>query len=150
MTWPIIKLIWDLMLIYMYIVTKFGADWFIFVDAREETKSNATIFPNSRANNSRSCCTDSNWITVILEQRIKVMNRIYSWLKPYVRSVVFLFPSYWAKIYFKTKFCATLEFTQHDWIMSINSLILYLIDTHFNTSIIDCFWKHCGKRKKCS
>ena len=33
MTWPIIKLIWDLMLIY--IVTKFGVDWFIFVDARK-------------------------------------------------------------------------------------------------------------------
>ena len=29
----------------MYIVTKFGADWFISVDARELTKSNAAIFP---------------------------------------------------------------------------------------------------------
>ena len=38
----------------MFIVTKFGADWLIFVDAREETKSNIAIFPNSRANNS-SC-----------------------------------------------------------------------------------------------
>ena len=38
----------------IFIVTKFGADWFIFVDARELTKSNAAIFPNSRANNS-SC-----------------------------------------------------------------------------------------------
>ena len=37
-----------------YIVTKFGADWFIFVDVREKTKLNAAIFPNSRANNS-SC-----------------------------------------------------------------------------------------------
>ena len=36
------------------IVTKFGADWFIFVDVREETKSNAEFFHNSRANNS-SC-----------------------------------------------------------------------------------------------
>ena len=35
-------------------MTKFGADWFIFVDAGEKTKSNAAIFPNSRANNS-SC-----------------------------------------------------------------------------------------------
>ena len=33
MTWPAIKLIWDLMLIY--IVTKFGADWFTFVDGTE-------------------------------------------------------------------------------------------------------------------
>ena len=33
MTWPIIKLIWDLMLIF--IVTNFGADWFLFVDVRE-------------------------------------------------------------------------------------------------------------------
>ena len=33
MTWPIIKPIQDLMLIF--IVTKFGADWFIFVDVRE-------------------------------------------------------------------------------------------------------------------
>ena len=38
----------------IYIVTKFSADWFIFVDAIELTKSNAEIFPNSRANNS-SC-----------------------------------------------------------------------------------------------
>ena len=38
----------------IYIVIKFGADWFIFVDAREYTKLNAAIFPNSRANNS-SC-----------------------------------------------------------------------------------------------
>ena len=38
----------------MFIVTKFGADWLIFVDAREKTKSNVAIFPNSRANNS-SC-----------------------------------------------------------------------------------------------
>ena len=37
----------------LYIVTKFGADWFIFVDAIKYTKSNAAIFPNSRANNSR-------------------------------------------------------------------------------------------------
>ena len=36
----------------IFIVTKFGADWFIFVDAREKTKSNVAIFPNSRANNS--------------------------------------------------------------------------------------------------
>ena len=35
-------------------MTKFGADWFIFVDAREQTKSNAAIFPYSRANTS-SC-----------------------------------------------------------------------------------------------
>ena len=35
-------------------MTKFGADWFTFVDAREKTNSNAAIFPNSRANNS-SC-----------------------------------------------------------------------------------------------
>ena len=35
-------------------VTKFGADWFIFVDVREYTKLNAAIFNNSRANNS-SC-----------------------------------------------------------------------------------------------
>ena len=38
----------------IFIVTKFGADWFIFVDARKLTKSNAATFPNSRANNS-SC-----------------------------------------------------------------------------------------------
>ena len=38
----------------IFIVTKFGADWIIFVDAREQTKSNAATFPNSRANNS-SC-----------------------------------------------------------------------------------------------
>ena len=38
----------------IFIVTKFGADWFIFVDAREYTKSNVAIFSNSRANNS-SC-----------------------------------------------------------------------------------------------
>ena len=36
-----------------YILTKFGADWLIFVDARVETKSDAAIFPNPRANNSR-------------------------------------------------------------------------------------------------
>ena len=38
----------------IFIVTKFGADWFIFVDAREQTKLNAAIFPDSRTNNS-SC-----------------------------------------------------------------------------------------------
>ena len=37
-----------------FIVTKFGADWFIFVDVREYAKSNAAIFHNSRPNNS-SC-----------------------------------------------------------------------------------------------
>ena len=36
---------------FIFIVTKFGADWFIFV---EKTKSNAAIFHNSRPNNS-SC-----------------------------------------------------------------------------------------------
>ena len=35
-------------------MTKFGADWFIFVDVREKTKLNAAIFHNSRPNNS-SC-----------------------------------------------------------------------------------------------
>ena len=44
------QLIWDLMLIF--IVTKFGAEWFIFIDVREETKSHAAIFDNSRPNNS--------------------------------------------------------------------------------------------------
>ena len=39
---------------FIFIVTKFGADWFIFVDVREETKSNAAIVHNSRPNNS-SC-----------------------------------------------------------------------------------------------
>ena len=39
----------------IFIVTKFGADWFISADARELTKSTVAIFPNSRANNS-SCC----------------------------------------------------------------------------------------------
>ena len=38
----------------IHIETKFFADWFIFVDAREQPKSNAEIFPNWRANNS-SC-----------------------------------------------------------------------------------------------
>ena len=36
----------------IFIVTKFGADWFIFV--HEDARENAAIFPNSRANNS-SC-----------------------------------------------------------------------------------------------
>ena len=36
----------------IFTVTKFGAHWFIFVHATELTKSNAAIFPNSRANNS--------------------------------------------------------------------------------------------------
>ena len=36
-----------------YILTKFGADWLIFVDGRVQTKSDAAIFPKSRANNSR-------------------------------------------------------------------------------------------------
>ena len=36
------------------IVTKFGADWFKFVDVKEQTKLNAAIFHNSRPNNS-SC-----------------------------------------------------------------------------------------------
>ena len=35
----------------IYILTKLGADWSIFVDARV-LKSNSAIFPNSRANNS--------------------------------------------------------------------------------------------------
>ena len=38
----------------IFIVNKFGANWFIFVDARELTKSDVAIFPNSCANNS-SC-----------------------------------------------------------------------------------------------
>ena len=38
----------------IFIVTKFGADWFIFLDVKEQTKSNAAIFHNSRPNNS-SC-----------------------------------------------------------------------------------------------
>ena len=38
-----------------YILTKFGADWLIFVDARVLTKSDSAIFPKSRANNSK--CT---------------------------------------------------------------------------------------------
>ena len=36
------------------LIFKSGADWFIFVDARELTKWNEAIFPNSRANNSSS------------------------------------------------------------------------------------------------
>ena len=35
----------------IFIVTKFGADWFIIVDVREKT--NAAIFHNSRPSNSR-------------------------------------------------------------------------------------------------
>ena len=38
----------------IFIVTNFGADWFIFEGVREKTKSNAAIFQNSRPNNS-SC-----------------------------------------------------------------------------------------------
>ena len=30
------------------------------------------------------------------------------------------------------------------------SLTLYSIDTHFNTSTADSFWKYCGKRRNCS
>ena len=37
----------------IYILTKFGAYWLIFVDAGVYTKSDSAIFPNSRANNSR-------------------------------------------------------------------------------------------------
>ena len=44
------ELIRDLMA--TYILTKFSADWLIFVDARVLTKSVTAIFPNSRANNS--------------------------------------------------------------------------------------------------
>ena len=51
----IITLIRDLMV--TYILTKFGADWSIFVDDRVLTKSYSAIFPNSRANNSG--CTGS-------------------------------------------------------------------------------------------
>ena len=29
-------------------------------------------------------------------------------------------------------------------------LTLYSIDTHFDTSTADSFWKHCGKRRNCS
>ena len=29
-------------------------------------------------------------------------------------------------------------------------LTLHSIDTHFNTSTTDSFWKHCGKRRNCS
>ena len=29
-------------------------------------------------------------------------------------------------------------------------LTLYSIDTHFNPSTTDSFWKHCGKRRNCS
>ena len=36
----------------LYIVTKFGTDWFVFVDAREYKKSNKEIFPSS---NNSSC-----------------------------------------------------------------------------------------------
>ena len=50
-TTSIIELIRDLMVIY--ILTKFGADWSIFVNAGVLTKSYSAIFPNSRANNSR-------------------------------------------------------------------------------------------------
>ena len=39
---------------FIFIVTKFGADWFIFVDVKEKTKSNAAIFHNARPNNSSS------------------------------------------------------------------------------------------------
>ena len=31
-----------------------------------------------------------------------------------------------------------------------NILTLYSIDTHFNASTTDSFWKHCGKRRNCS
>ena len=37
----------------IFILTKFGTDLVIFVDARVEIKSNSTNFPNSRANNSK-------------------------------------------------------------------------------------------------
>ena len=41
-----------------------------------------------------------------------------------------------------------------DWAMRLclsgEKLTLYSINTHFNTSTIDCFWKHCGKRRNCS
>ena len=46
----IIELNLDLKVIY--ILTKFCADWLIFVDDRVQTKSYSAIFPNSRANNS--------------------------------------------------------------------------------------------------
>ena len=36
----------------IYILTKFGVNWFIFVDDKIETKSDSTIFLNSRASNS--------------------------------------------------------------------------------------------------
>ena len=38
---------------HIYVI-KFGANWFIFVDVREKTKSSAANFHNSRPNNS-SC-----------------------------------------------------------------------------------------------
>ena len=38
-------------------------------------------------------------------------------------------------------------FWQKHWHMS---LTLYYIDTHFDASITDSFWKHCGKRRNCS
>ena len=38
---------------FTYILTNFGADWLIFVDARVITKSDSANFQNSRSNNSR-------------------------------------------------------------------------------------------------
>ena len=49
-----------------YILTKFGADWSIFVDDRVYTKSYSAIFPNSRANNSG--CSGSIWPIIKLIQ----------------------------------------------------------------------------------
>ena len=41
----------------IFIFTKSGADWSIFVVARVKTKTDSAIFPNSRAINSG--CSDS-------------------------------------------------------------------------------------------
>ena len=48
LTWPIIKLIGDLMVIYIF--TKFGADWLIYVDAsvNKVTCSNFSKFKDKK------------------------------------------------------------------------------------------------------
>ena len=56
----------------IFTVTKFGADWFIFVDAREETKLNTEIFHNSRAN--YSSCSGPNGPMIKLIQILLDIN----------------------------------------------------------------------------
>ena len=38
-------------------------------------------------------------------------------------------------------------YRRHYWGLAFK---FYSIDTHFNSTTTDCFWKHCGKRRNCS